>query len=323
MGNIAFVASTLPVPILKYKLNEWDIDEIIVSSVKLQKPFIFLLNNTNIKLTISPTKSLNNFIFILFKLLKSFFLKKNIYFFHECCWFNFDFLIDYINVKAFFYPQVTLKSFEKVNNVKIQSKYQRYILYFSNSIKKFDQYKVIEDNNEGYYYVLSKKNYKKNVQVFSISDSLNFRIKKSLYSFDTKNILILIGKETINDNILSNIYEKIIFNLTLNGYLVSIKNHPRDSSRLKINDQYVHKEYDADLPFELIQDSFKCIIGCASTSLINKSQPVFSIINFTGMESNLVKLRINHLLEIAGSDFIIFPNSIEDLINKINDLGKY
>ena len=38
------------------------------------------------------------------------------------------------------------------------------------------------------------------------------------------------------------------------------------------------------------------------------------------MNENLVKMRINHLLEIAKIDYISFPVSIDDLILKIKEI---
>jgi hypothetical protein len=322
MGNIAFIASTLPIPILKYKIKDWEIDEIVVSSINLQKPFFYLIKNSNIIISVTPSGKISNFIFILNKLSKAYFNFKKIYFFHECCWFNFDFLIDFIKVKAFFYPQVTLKSFEKLENTRIHSNFQRYTLKFFNCTNKFIQYKVTEDNNEGYYYVLSKRLYKNNVQVHSIFESLEIRNKKKTFqSKEKNNVLFLVGRETVSDNIISSIYELTIEKLSILGFKIYIKDHPRENTRLKINSQYIYKEYDPNLPFELIDDSFLCIIGCASTSLINNSQPAFSIINFIGMNDTLLKLRIKHLIEISGSNCIYFPNNIDELIIKINEIA--
>ena len=54
MGNIAFVASTLPVPLLKKYMNKWEISEIIVTSKSLAHSYEFLLENKpNIKIIIA------------------------------------------------------------------------------------------------------------------------------------------------------------------------------------------------------------------------------------------------------------------------------
>jgi hypothetical protein len=319
MGNIAFVASTLPIPILKANLENWDIDEIILAGKNIEKSYNYLNKNNRIKILTTPSQKFLNLYFLFYKILNATFTRKKVYFFHECCWFNFDFLIDYFNVEAEFFPQVTLKSFIKVEEEQIHSKYQRYLLNILNISNKFIQYKVIEDNNEGHYYVLSKKKYKSNIKIHSIKESILFRNKST--STNKKNILLLVARETVSNNYLVVIYEEIITKLNELNFNVFIKNHPREEARLNLKTNGVFKVYDPNIPFELLDDSFMCIIGCASTSLINDGQPSISIIKFSGMDENNTKLRINHLIEIPTTKKIIFPNSIDDMICEIKKMN--
>jgi hypothetical protein len=323
MGNIAFVASTLPIPLLKNKLKNWEIEEIVLSGKSLEKSFSYLINKSTTKISTTPSGRFNNFLFIFFKLLCISFTKKKVYFFHECCWFNFDLILDFVNVQAEFFPQVSLKSFIKVETEEIHSRYQRYILKLFKISDKFVQFKIIEDNNEGHYYVLSKKVYNNNVKYHTIEESYKLRKSKlDNNNNNNKEILILAGRETVSDLIIANIYEEIIEKLSYLGYNVCVKNHPRVEARLNLNNKKIYKEFEAHIPFELIDDSFVCIIGCASTSLNNQLQPSISIIKFSGMQPDNIKLRIDHLLELPNSDNIIFPESMDDMISIINNLKK-
>jgi hypothetical protein len=319
MGNIAFVASTLPIPILKANLNKWDIDEIVISGKNIEKPFTFLKSRSEVKLSVTPKNRFSNLFFIFIKLFKSSLLKKKIYFFHECCWFNFDFLIDFFKVEAEYFPQVTLSSFIKMESNLIHSRYHKILLTLLKKTDNFIEYKVIEDNNEGYYYVLSKRQYKKNVIKHSIEESTNYRRKTTNFNNSNK-ILLLVGRETVDDLKIAKVYELIIYTLNNLGYKVCIKNHPRSEARLSLNVENVYEVYDPNLPFELIEEDFLCIIGCASTSLINEGQPSFSILNLIGMEEDNLNLRKSHLTEMSSKLNIHFPINIEELVSQINKL---
>lgn len=166
---------------------------------------------------------------------------------------------------------------------------------------------------------MSKNKYNSNVKIHSITESLIFRNKNK--STNVNNVLLLVGRETVSDNNLAIIYEKIIAKLNALNFKVFIKNHPREEARLNLKTENAFKVYDPNIPFELLDESFLCIIGCASTSLINEGQYSFSIIKLTGMDENNMNLRINHLLEIPTSQKIIFPDNIDDLINKIKKIN--
>lgn len=76
MGNIAFVASTLPVPILKANLENWDIEEIILAGNNIEKSFKYLNKNKKLKISILPTQKYLNFIYILLRFIQISFTKK-------------------------------------------------------------------------------------------------------------------------------------------------------------------------------------------------------------------------------------------------------
>jgi hypothetical protein len=228
-------------------------------------------------------------------------------------------LIDFFKVEAEFFPQVTLSSFIKMESNTIHSKYHKTLLTFLNKIDYFIEYKVIEDNNEGYYYVLSKRQYKKNVIKHSIEESINYRKKSTNFNKSNK-ILILVGRETVEDLKIARVYELIIHTLNNLKFNVCIKNHPRSEARLSLNVENAYEVYDPNLPFELIEEDFLCIIGCASTSLINEGQPSFSILNLIGMDDDNLNLRKSHLTEISSKLNIHFPINIEELVSQINKL---
>jgi hypothetical protein len=319
--NTAFVASTLPVLLLKNKIREWEIGEIIISGENIKDTYEYILKDyPNIKLKIVPKGKLANFAYLFIRLFLIHLKKGKVFFFHECCWFNFDFLIDYFRIDGYFYPHVTLNSFVKNSPPLLINSLQNFLLKILKKPGDFTQYKVPGDNLDGYYFVLAKNSYNRNIKKYSIQESYLLR-KPSEVLFEKRNndVLILLGRETVSDKLLINIYEEIIDELIKIGFNVYIKNHPRKDARLMIKKINKLNEIPAFIPFELIDKNFHFLIGCASTSLINHGGKAYSIINFSGMEEFEINKRINHLFSLPNYESITFPKTKEVLIDLLKE----
>jgi hypothetical protein len=324
MGNIAFVASTLPVPLLKAKSGEWDICEIVMTGTSLKQSYeYFVKDKPHIKLSIVPKQHVAGWLFIIRKLLSIRFSNNKVYFFHECCWFNFDVLIDLIRTKGEFYPQVTLNSFRKVEGVLISSIYHRKLLHFLGKSRDFVEYEVPHDNNAGSYYVLSKVRYGNNILHHKIEDSISVRraFSTSLMK-STSNILIILASETVSDEALISTYQILTDELTRRGFQLFTKNHPREEARLRLPNYLLFNEIPNHIPIELVDIDFIAVVGCASTALVSFGSKAFSIIKFCGMTEDLRKRRIDHLSHLPGEVLINFPTSIDDMILSIENLRK-
>jgi hypothetical protein len=321
MGNIAFVASTLPVPLLKKKIKEWEIHEIIIAGENIKDSYEYMIKEYPwIKLKIVPKGKLTNLAYLFIKLFSIRLKKNKIFFFHECCWFNFDLLIDYFNIEGFFYPQVTLNGFEKISPAFPQKNLQYFLLKLLIKSDEFSQYQVPYDDSVDFFYVLSKNKYNQNIKKFSIEQSYLLRKDDDFVDKKkTNDVLVLLAKETVSDEMIINIYEEIIEKLLLWGFNVYIKNHPRKDSRLEIKKNDKVNEIPAHIPFELLDRSFDFVIGCASTSLIHPGVNAYSIINFSGMDEIQVKKRISHLSALPNHEMIIFPKTKEILLNLLNE----
>jgi len=322
MGNIAFVASTLPIPLLKAKSQDWDICEIVLAGTSLQQSYEYFVKDTpQIKLSVVPKQHVASWFFIFRKLLAVKLSNYKIYFFHECCWFNFDVLIDFIKVKGEFYPQVTLTSFRKITDGPIRTVYHRKLLNFLGKSKDFLEYEIPHDNNAGSYYVLSKLHYTSNIACHTIDDSFSTR-KASSRSIEkpTSNILIILARETVSDAALVSTFQALADKLTLCGFKIYTKNHPRPDSRLPLPNSLLFNEIPTHIPIELVDQSFLAVVGCASTGLVSFGSKAFSIIKFCGMSEDLVDRRIDHLSNLPGEVLINFPASIDELIQSIENL---
>ena len=322
MANLAFVASTLPVPLIKQNIKKWDISEIIVTSKSLSNSYEFLIKDyPHVKLSVCP-KGYKHWIFLFKKLTLIKLSKKNVFFFHECCWFVFDVIISILKVKGEFYPQVGLDSLKKNGTVSNNLSKERLLLGLLNMREQFIEYEIPLDNDEGVMHVLAKQNYTKEITCHSIDESLAYRVRKTPLSVTkTKKILILIGREPSSDQVLSEVYRSIIEELFYKGYLIYIKNHPREEARLKLSLNVSVTEIDPYIPAELVNDEFLAVIGCASTGLISFGVNVFSIINFSGMSIMETEERKKHLTCLSTNILIRFPFSKSELFTSIDSLA--
>ena len=67
--SVAYVASTLPIEILKNNIKNWNLDELIIANDFHFKTYNYLLKNNDVKITIVPKGFFKNFIFLFLKIL--------------------------------------------------------------------------------------------------------------------------------------------------------------------------------------------------------------------------------------------------------------
>lgn len=317
--SIAFIASTLPAPIIIKNSERWNLTEVIFTRESLVRSFDFLkVNNPNIKFVVCP-KGFKHWIFLFYKLFWAKILNKNVFFFHECCWFAFDLLIVFLKIKANFYPQVGLDSFKKTGKVSSNLPKELILLKCFRLHNAFSEYIIPMDNAEGDMYVLSRIAYPKRIISHSVNESILIRKNKIEPNFrsKTKNILILVGREPCSDTIIEEIYSSIIQFLLDKDYIVYVKNHPREEARLSLNMKVNYNEIDPFKPVELLENIYLAVIGCASTGLISFGPNVFSIINFCGMNIDGITERKKHLTCLSPKLNIKFPSSKDELIESI------
>jgi hypothetical protein len=317
MKSIAFIASTLPVPLVNKNCDVWNLKEVVFTHEGLVHSFQFLKEkNSKIKFVVCP-KGYKHWVFLFKKLLLAKIYNNNVFFFHECCWFAFDVLIDLLRIKSNFYPQVGLDSFKKIGGVSHNLPKELMVLKILNVENNFSEYIIPMDNDEGEMHVLSKKVYKRSVTVHTIEESILLRENRYNSYKGTKNILVLIGREPCPDVIVEDIYSSIIEYFSNRGYSVFVKNHPREEARLSLNLNVKYVEIDPFKPVELLENIYLAVIGCASTGLIGFGPHVYSILNFCGMSTEGIIERKKHLTCLSPTLNIKFPLSKNDLIESI------
>ena len=327
--SLAFVASTLPALILKLKIEDWNVSEIIVSNRSLYETFNYLTKNfENIKLTVVPDGFLNSLRFMIFRLAIAKFKKERVFFFHECCCLIFDLVINIINNKADFFPQVSMNTFEEIS-VKNVSK-ETILLKWLKQTSNFKSYKLIHDNDSGFSVIWSCKKYNENISVHSLDESIKIKYKNYKPKLEKHNgkkqCLLLLGTDLVNnENIIIN-YSKLINFLSKEGFEIYLKDHPNVENQLNKDGKLKGHEVPSFIPVELIDDYFDIVIGVASTGLVNFPFKAFSILNLMQMSKKNILLRKKHLTNLIDGKEIVFLKkndyNFSEIKNYIDNLNK-
>lgn len=313
--NYYFVASTLPI---KY-INENHQNKktlIIIKNQNIYKSYEYLERfNKNIKI-----KLLNKYLFFRIIELTIFlfiFQIKNIkfYFFHECCWPEFDIIIKIFNPNSYHIPIVTMNGFKRLkkkNNVKFFD--QRIKIFF---YKLFlESYFIIyfRKINLNYFLFYTIKKYPHKVEI------LKYKDKKKDSKISKRNILILVSREFCSNIEVINLYKKISEHFKLKGFKIYYKDHPNENSRLNYNFSKFNK-INPNKPYELINKNFDYLIGCGSTPLAYQGEKSICIIKLIkSYKKTNAKFRINHLKKIYNGKKIFFPSKMSVLFDKINNI---
>ena len=323
---VAYVASTLPVAILDRKIAAWGISEILLQSRDHLPGYVYLQRrHPNLKLVALPESKSLNALHLFFKLLKYRLSGKRLFFFHECSCPVFDIYVKIIKPKGEYYPQVTLSSFLLVKRQDIPKSKKEWVLLFSGMSGWFDYYRGDMDNNEGNFFVKALKKYPSSIASHNISESrasIENQLQKNFPMAIPRKILILCGRDVVNDDHLREIYRKIIYFSNSLGLSCYVKDHPSKMARLNLSYEGCHM-IDNAMPVELIENDFMAVIGVASTGLLNFSERAISIINILPFESDDVRSRrCAHLSSMDGSEKVQTPTNMSALESILTEMEK-
>ena len=316
--SVAYVASTLPIEILKNNIKNWNLNEVIIASDFHFKTYNYLLKNTNVKITIVPKGFFKNFIFLFLKILSIKYKKKQLLFFHECCCINFDLIINILNPKAIIYPQVTLNSFDEANSNDISfTNKESLLIKFFFQYKNFKPWKIPKDNGKGYAIVWSCIKYSSNIDLKDLKDSYRLKNRKKTIDFSSNKILILVAQDFCSEAKLKNVFTLIINKLVKQDFEVFIKDHPNPESRLNLKTNLNTKLMNSEIPIELLDDNYKHVIGFCSTSLLFFENRAISLIHLLDEDKMEIKKRKSHLLSLPKGNEIFYPKTMEELFKII------
>lgn len=316
-GTTAFVASTLPIAVLDIKIVEWGVTEIILQGETHLATYRYLQQrHPAVALRVLPPNFMLDVLYLTVFILKIKISRTRLVFFHECCCPVFDILTNFIRPTGDYYPQVSMNSFvlmkpEDVPKTKLQK-----IIRILGLERWFSYYRGDLDNNEGYFFVQTARVYPAGITVHTISESSTILLenrKAPTLKGRKKKILILCGRDVVDDLLLKKIYSQVIELAASAGFVCYLKDHPAKHAQLNL----IHREafkINPAMPLEFIEDDYAYIVGVASTALLHFNTRAISIIKlFPAGKEDELKRRVLHLLALPGGKVIQFPNDFFEL----------
>jgi hypothetical protein len=308
MKTIAFVASTLPVEFLRKNEKKLNIEEIILNHNGIYESYSIF--EAKIIKILKP-KILSQIFYIAYKLLEIKIRKKRVIFFHECGVPIFDILVKIINPKGDYYPHTNMNGYKKISYEEMRI---NKLIKLIELIKLKDQFNYYEDLKYAdgkKIYTMSMKLYPCNIKINSIVETWEQKKNNSKEYIKSNRILILTGRDYIEDKELKKLLNEIIDFIISIGIICDLKKHPIDGIDIIRNDVNI---LDSQIPVEIMENIYINIIGVSSTALLHWPKKSISIINLLNkMDEETKKIRKNYLMNLPGSEFINFPNVIDDL----------
>jgi hypothetical protein len=324
----AYVASTLPIAILKNMIDQWNIKKIYLCNSRLIDSYKFIqLNHPEVQLRVLENGYLGA-MQILYLQLRTIFFRENIFFFHECCCTVFDILAIFLRPIGYYYPQVSMSGFEEItaseweqniSKTKTLGKLLPIILILLGLKDKFTFYRGFGDGNT-IFYVCSLKKYHPNIEMKSLNESRQLAVASNSKFVKNSKILFLAGRDSIDDRILYEKYQCLISMSQIKGYCCYVKDHPNESGRLNFYSEGV-EIIDPSIPVELLDNDYSLVVGVASTGLVPFRERAVSIIDWIGMTPKAHKFRKAHLLEIPGGEDIKFIKSLDEFASILDGMS--
>lgn len=314
---VAYVASTLPIALLDKKLDEWGVAEVVLQGATHHASFAYLKQrHPALRLKVLPTGSVLNALGIAWMLMQVKLARGRIFFFHECCCPVFDIGIKLIKPAGRHYPQVTMGGFELVDSDAVELTNLQRLIRALGLENWFHYYRGDLDNKEGYFYVQTIREYPSTITRHDVAESrqmLSDACRVEVRSGGAKKIIILGGRDIVEDAELWRIYSEIIDWATAMGFECYLKDHPARHARLNL----LHEDVciiDPAMPLELVEDDFTLAIGVASTGLLHFGTRAISIIKLLPtVEEGASVRRIAHLVSMPGGRAVQFPEDLNEL----------
>lgn len=314
---IAYVASTLPIALLDKKLADWNVSEVILQGKTHLGSYVYLQKrHPTLKVTVLSASPVLSCIHLMAVLLLIKFSRVRLVFFHECCCPIFDLLVKIIKPNGDFYPQVTLNSFLPVDPAEVTLTKLQKVIRIIGLEACFQYYRGELDNNEGFFFIQAVRSYPITIIRHDIGESQDILaaiMMKCKPCVNKAKILLLCGRDIVDDLELKRIYSAVINEATALGFECFVKDHPAEQARLNFFHEKAHV-IDPVIPFELLDDEFFLVIGVASTGLLHFSKRAISIINFFSFVDEATRIRrLAHLTTMQGGSDIQCPRNFSEL----------
>jgi hypothetical protein len=322
--SICIVASTLPAGFISAQVRELGLRKIVVMSPNLEVSYSALKkNHPTIEIVLAPRGILRQCIYLSFIFIKSRLNYFRVVFFHECCLTHFDLLLMLIRPYGNYYPISTMSEWEEISFSEFKGSKMTYLIKFINFVDRFRYYRTPGVGGNQVEYAVSIKAYPESIIAADVSFArgvTSLVTRKSVIF--TKNILFIAGKSFVADNVLTDLYNKLIGIARSLGYVCSVKDHPNPVYRLNMHNQY-STILDPFTPVELLEDVFDIIVGVSSTALLVYGERAVSLVKMIPEMSSIdCEACIKSFDVLSGSDcklrFVSSIDEFEDLLIKHN-----
>ena len=316
----AFVASLLPARFLVERAVSLNIRTVVVVSPIHEQSYAYVAERVpGLRVARLQGGTLRVATAIAWALLSARARRRDVVFFHECCWPVFDLLIGVVKPTGSFFPQVTMAGFDAVEPTQVRassgSNGRAKALFLRLFASRFRVYRAPKNSGAaGYDYFPSYRRYPPSIRVFPVAAQqarpgggpARGRVRSA-------RVIFIGGTEVaVPDDDLRRMYEMLIQIARDAGYTVFIKDHPL--SRLNINGGDACVAIDPAMPVELVDQSFDFAISVASTALLTVGDRKIAFVNaLEAMPENVKQMRVNHLLSLPGGDAVEFVSSADDV----------
>jgi hypothetical protein len=320
-NSICFVASTLPVGFIVSQVDSLKIKKIIVVSQSLEGSYLILKKKyPYIEIVQAPSGFLIQPIYFFAQLLAVKLNKNSVIIFHECCIPLLDLLLKLVKPTGYYFPQVTMRSFEEIKFAQYPKTKLTVFLNVFGLVSYFKLYRAPPVGDYEPEYALSIREYPGSIVVKDVQFSRELISKYySEGSSKTKKILFVIGKTCVSNLEQINIFQTLAEFAYSKGYACYIKDHPNPIYRLDLQiDNTI--TIDPLVPVELLERDYSWIVGVSSSALLSFGDRSISILNlFEGMSSDDRIALANHYINADPENKINFINSLDEFKGLLNN----
>jgi len=190
----------------------------------------------------------------------------------------FDLAVKFVNPKGFYFPQVTLISWEEIKIEDYGGSKKAALLKMLGLHSLFRYYRSRELNGQERVYAAVLCEYPRNILSFPAKSFASSTPPEKSLSEKLKKILFLTGKTAAPNTSQITIYKDIAVMATTLGFKCYVKDHPNPDIRIGLRDYRV-EEIDPTVPAELLDKDYSWVVGVSSHSLLAFGDRAVSFVN--------------------------------------------
>lgn len=314
----AFVASLLPAAFLVKYADHFNVTRIIVTSAIHEAAFAHVAARLNgVAVQRLRGGAFSQAISLLRIVLGIRIRGQRVLFFHECCWPALDLAIDIARPQGWFFPRVTLASFDEIGFAELPvvagwaQKIQRRAIWLLR--RRFRFFKTYQDSStEGFVHRLAYRRYPSTIETNDVgAEPIVTDTRRSSNARGSRQIIIVAATEPVPDDEQRQLYRAIAEVAAAEGYGVAFKDHPTSPLGFAAAGVQV---IDSTIPIELLADDFDVAVGVASTGLLSVGDRKVSILEMLpSMAPAVRQSRREHLSALRGGDRILYVQNLDEL----------